>query len=171
MSRRVEIDESRAPERIHGALLNELFAHARETLPEECCGLILGDDQRRFERVIRCRNEATHRHQANPELYPRDGRQAFFMNEFDYMQAQNAAEAEGKRITAVYHSHVDAGAYLSALDLDYAESEFFPFPEADHVVLSVRVQDRVVDQVGVFRREGEEGAFTGRRLTAEAGSA
>ena len=168
MSRRVEVDESLAPEPIAGPLLNELFAHARETLPEECCGLIVGDAEVRFLRLVRCRNEATHRHQANPEQYPRDGREAFFMNELDYVQAQQQAEIAGERITAIYHSHVDAGAYLSEQDLDHAESELFPFPDADHVVIAVRIQDRVVGQVGVFRRDRPMGGFAGRMLSAEA---
>ena len=164
MSRRVEVDESLPAELVAGPLLNELFAHARETLPEECCGLIVGDAEIRYQRVVRCRNEATHRHQANPEQYPRDGREAFFMNELDYVQAQESAEASGERITAVYHSHVDVDAYLSPMDLEYAESEFFPFPDADHIV--VAAFDRKVDSVAFFRQDGEDQLFFGRTVVS-----
>ena len=40
-------------------------------------------------------------------------------------------------MTAVYHSHVDVGAYLSELDLEYAEHALFPFPGADQIVIAV----------------------------------
>jgi proteasome lid subunit RPN8/RPN11 len=67
-------------------------------------------------------------------------------------------------VTAVYHSHVDMGAYLSELDLEYAEHGLFPFPEADQIVVSV-VDGRVAeDGVAVFRRDGQGGSFRGRRL-------
>jgi proteasome lid subunit RPN8/RPN11 len=69
--------------------------------------------------VVRCRNEATPRHLKDPEIQPRDGREAFVMNEHDYASAEKFAEARGERVTAVYHSHVGAGAYLSETDLDY----------------------------------------------------
>ena len=165
MRRRVAVDESLPPVVLPGRILNELCAHAIQSLPEECCGLVLGDDHQRFQRIIRCRNEMTQRHQADSKAYPRDGRRAFYMNELDYMNAIEQAEAAGGRVTAVYHSHVDAGAYLSEMDLEYAENPLFPFPHADHIVAGVH--DRKVQELGLFQRtgpgqhDGADRCFTG----------
>ena len=162
MRRRVDVDEALPAMVIPGRILNELYTHALETLPEECCGLIVGDDRERFERLVRCRNEMTQRHRSDPERYPRDGREAFCMNEGDYQLVLEQAEDAEERVTAVYHSHVGTGAYLSEIDLRYAEGTEFPFRQADQIV--VAVFERRVTGVGIFQRTAIGGPFLGRRL-------
>ena len=166
MGRRVDVDASLPPIALPGRILNELCAHALETLPEECCGLILGRAEARYGRLVRCRNEMTRRHLADPLIHPRDGREAFWMNESDYLHAQALAEAEGEQVTAVYHSHVDVGAYLSELDLEYAEHALFPFPTADQVVIAVH--ERRVVALGLYQRERAGKPFTGRNVVSVA---
>ena len=161
----VEVDESRASVELPRRILNELYAHALETLPEECCGLIVGNDQNRYRDLVRCRNEMTLRHEEDPVEYPRDGRKAFFMSQLDYMKASDDAEANGVRVTAVYHSHVGVGAYLSAMDLEYAQSELFPFPDAVHIVVAVSA-DRKVDSVAFFCQDKESRSFSGRTVVS-----
>ena len=68
-------------------------------------------------------------------------------------------------VTAVYHSHVGAGAYLSEMDLEYAENEFFPFPESDQLV--VAVLDSKVAGIGLFRRIDFNAPFLGRTIISE----
>jgi proteasome lid subunit RPN8/RPN11 len=160
LARRVEIDHSLAPVRMPARILHELCQHALETLPEECCGLLVGNSLERYRRIVRCRNDMTALHHLDPTVYPRDGRAAFYMNEHDYMKAWSAAQEAGESVTAVYHSHVGAGAYLSEMDLAYAENPFFPFPHADQIVLPVF--DRTVHDIGVFRRTGS--CFTGHPI-------
>lgn len=159
---RIEVDASQPSVAMPREILNELYAHALATLPEECCGLIVGTDRERFRRIVRCRNEMTLRHKEDPAGYPRDGRHAYFMNALDYMRASDDAEERGERITAVYHSHVDAGAYLSEMDREYAESEGFPFRDADQIVVSV-VSGKV-DSVAFFEREAHARGFRGRTI-------
>ncbi len=134
---RIDVDEVLPSVEIPRSTLNDLYAHAIETLPEECCGLIVGTDEDRFQRVVRCRNEMTMHHRQDPVEYPRDGSEAFYRNSLDYMMAHEEAEARGAQVTAVYHSHVGVGAYLSGMDLAYAVSAGFPFPKADHIVVAV----------------------------------
>jgi proteasome lid subunit RPN8/RPN11 len=160
----VDVDASLSPIALPGRILNELCAHALETLPEECCGLILGRAEARYGRLVRCRNEMTRRHLADPLTHPRDGREAFWMNEADYLHAQALAEAAGDQVTAVYHSHVDVGAYLSELDLEYAEHALFPFPTADQIVIAVH--ERRVVELGLYQREGASKPFTGRSVAS-----
>jgi proteasome lid subunit RPN8/RPN11 len=160
--RRVEVDETIPGCPIDPRILNELSAHARETLPEECCGLVLGDDRQRFRRVVRCRNEMTRRHHEDPVSYPRDAHEAYFMSPEDYQQALQEAEPAGERVTAVYHSHVESGAYLSEMDLEYAEHEGFPFAGADQIVIAVF--EGKVRGLALFSRDGRGGGFRGRRI-------
>jgi len=158
----VDVDEALPPVLIPGRILNELFSHALETLPEECCGLVVGNEREPFGRLVRCRNEMTQRHRDDPARYPRDAREAFYMSEVDYRRVLEQAEDNGERVTAVYHSHVGSGAYLSDMDLEYAESALFPFPQADQIVVSVF--ERRVTGVGIFKRIAIGRPFLGRRL-------
>jgi proteasome lid subunit RPN8/RPN11 len=120
----------------------------------------------RFRHVYRCRNTMTLQHQNDPVSYPRDGRKAYYMSEVDYLRAVEEAETRGERVTAVYHSHVAAGVYLSEMDQDFADHELFPFPGAAQIVLAVgpSAVDRVLG-AGIFERD-ESGRFRGRPLEA-----
>ena len=153
------------PIEMHGALLNELYAHALEADPEECCGLITGTEALRFASAHKCRNEMTRLHESDPIAHPRDGRQAFHMNEMDYMSIDREARTRGEFVTGVYHSHVDAaaGVYFSEMDQSFAAQPLFPFPDASHIVLSVH--DRVVT-TGVFEWDLDAGVFIGRTVEA-----
>jgi len=145
-------------------ILNEVYAHARESLPEECCGLLIGCAEAPFQRAVRCRNDMTLHHRRDPKRFPRDGREGFFMNEQDYLHALREAEAEGATVTAVYHSHVDCGAYFSEMDQDFATQPLYPFPRADHLVVAMS-GGKIIDQ-NLFRREGPSGRFVGRAVAS-----
>ncbi len=88
------------------------------------------------------------------------------MNEGDYLRATEQAAASGESITAVYHSHVGAGAYFSELDQAFASQAWFPFPDAYHVVISL-VEGRV-EEIAAFKRTN--GGFRGRQLVPGAKS-
>jgi proteasome lid subunit RPN8/RPN11 len=102
----------------------------------------------------------------DPATYPRGGERAFLMNTSDYMRIQREAEASGARVTGVYHSHVRAGAYFSEEDQRFALQEMYPFPDVDHVVVSVI--GGVVKEVAAFRWLPEEGRFEGCAVVVEA---
>ena len=143
-------------------LLNALCEHARETHPEECCGLLTGLTVGAFEEAHRCRNEMTRLHQRDPRLHPINGERAFHMNEADLLRVVAHAEVTQRLVTGVYHSHADAGAYFSELDQEYARQPGFPFPLAQHVVISVL--EGLVGESAVFRRIDEPPGFEGRVL-------
>ena len=74
------------------ALAGEMFAHAGEASPEECCGL-LGGRGGRAESVYRLRNvagEASVAYEAAPE---------------DLFAAQRSMRARGEELLGIYHSH------------------------------------------------------------------
>jgi len=166
VSGRIDVNRALPPRLMSARLLNALCEHARETHPEECCGLLLGPTPASFEVVLRCRNEMTRMHLRDPVTYPRDGRQAFHMNEADTLRGMEEAEAKRWLVTGVYHSHADAGAYFSELDQTNARTPGFPFPAAAHIVISV--VDGRVGESALFRRIGEEPGFEGRLLLGAA---
>ncbi len=143
-------------------LLNALCEHARETLPEECCGLLTGPSAGAFEAAHRCRNEMTRLHRRDPVSYPRSGEKAFHMNETDLLRVMEEAEQRQWSVIGVYHSHADAGPYFSELDQEFARQPGFPFPQAQHVVISLL--DGLVGEAALFRRIEEAPGFEGRVL-------
>lgn len=162
MRERIVADPDLEPEVIPASVLHDVFAHAREADPEECCGLITGDEGERYRHVVRCRNDMTLHHRRDPLAYPRDGREGFFMNEQDYQRAADEAEANRERVFCVYHSHVGCGAWFSELDQEFAEQPHFPFPVATHLVVSV-MGGKVVDQALFERADTSQGPrFVGR---------
>jgi proteasome lid subunit RPN8/RPN11 len=158
---RIELNQDLTPAGISGRVMHELHSHALDAVPEECCGLVTGSPGNRFKRVYRITNVMTKKHIADSIAFPRDARHAFYMAEGEYLLAQRDAEAKGETVTAVYHSHVEAGPYLSREDLVYAEHPLFPFPGAAQIVLSV-IGDQVAGSAlfeadpdtGEFRHEG-----------------
>jgi len=70
-------------------------------------------------------------------------------------------EEQGQEVTAVYHSHVGAAAYFSEMDQAFATQPGFPFPKADHLVVSVL--GHRVHEVAIFR-PGPDGALIGCRV-------
>ena len=69
----------------------------------------------------------------------------------------------GQRVTAVYHSHVDVDAYLSEVDLEYAEPGVFP--GAAQIVIAV--SEGQVKRVAIFQRAREGAAFRGHPVVSE----
>jgi proteasome lid subunit RPN8/RPN11 len=162
---RIFVDRDAVPLAVPARVLAELHEHARETHPEECCGLILGRQAGELARVVRCRNEMTRLHRQAPDEYARDGREAFHMNEADVLDAQKFADAEGWLVTGVYHSHADAGPYFSTLDQEFATQPGFPFPGVQHIVVSLL--EGLVKEVAAFAPDASPVGFSGRLLTVE----
>jgi proteasome lid subunit RPN8/RPN11 len=160
---RFETDEPASPVGIPARVLNELCEHARED-NEECCGLVLSERSIRYGRAVRCRNEMSRLNRENPDEFPRDGHYAYYMSDVDVLAVMREAERTGEHVTAVYHSHVRAAAYLSEVDLAYAQHPLFPFPFADQIVLSVH--EGRVREIKLFVRDG--GEFSERLVRADA---
>lgn len=148
--------------RIPAPIWNEICSHALKTEPAECCGLVTGDARVRFRQVHRCSNVIDRLHARDPLRHPCDSKRAFHMDELDYLRVQRDAESEGLTVTAIYHSHVGVEAHFSELDQDYANEVGFPFPEADHIVVSV--VEGLVRGGAVFRRDPRSRGFLGCRL-------
>ena len=114
------------------AVLAEIRAHAEAAYPDECCGLVFDDG------VRRCTNVQDALHAEAPAAFPRTARHAFRLS--DAEQLLLARSFDGPRPARIlYHSHVDAGAYLSEADIAGATLDGHPlYPALLHLVVSVR---------------------------------
>jgi proteasome lid subunit RPN8/RPN11 len=93
--------------RISRALHEEIVAHAAESVPEECCGLIAASGEEAV-RVFRVAN--VHEH---PQYgYVVDGRELY--------ARLDEIEGQGWRLGAIYHSHPRTAPVPSQTDINLA---------------------------------------------------
>ncbi|MBI5075895.1 MAG: M67 family metallopeptidase [Nitrospirae bacterium] len=110
--------------------------HAKEEYPAECCGLVVGNGS--VQKVHRCRNLQDELHAQDPETHPRTSRQAYAIDRQEMERIVNEAAARGEKVIAFYHSHIDCGAYFSAMDKEVQTVFGDPeFPDATHLVVAV----------------------------------
>jgi proteasome lid subunit RPN8/RPN11 len=109
--------------RISQELIDEMVAHAREDLPNECCGMIGGRDGEATS-VVRVENAA-----ASPLRYEMDPQ-----GQFD---ALKAIEGSGEELIGIYHSHTRSAAYPSQTDVN----EAVMWPEQAYVIVSLEDED------------------------------
>lgn len=105
--------------RIARTLIDEMVAHAREDLPNECCGLIagVGDEATGTIRVV---NSA-----ASPLRYEMDPQGQF--------NGLRTIEDGGAELLGIYHSHTKSAAYPSQTDVNQAVA----WPEQIYVIVSL----------------------------------
>jgi len=99
----------------------QMVGHAYDGLPDEACGLLAavpGTDL--ADRFYPCRNAA-----ASSRVYTVDPR--------DHLRADRDAEAGGREIVGVMHSHTHTEAYPSPTDVAQA-----PDPAWQYVIVSLK---------------------------------
>jgi adenylyltransferase/sulfurtransferase len=114
------------------AVLDEIYAHARAGYPEEICGLIIAENE-----VRRCENRQNALHAEDPEHFPRDARTAYNLAPKDLLFLGRSLGG-ARPVTAIYHSHVDVGAYFSDEDVRAALNDGELLYPVDYVVIDVR---------------------------------
>jgi proteasome lid subunit RPN8/RPN11 len=122
--------------RIARALVDEMIQHAREDLPNECCGIVSTRDGAAVQ-VYRARNAVP-----SPLRFEIDPR--------DLIRIHTDIEESGHEMGSMYHSHVKSPAYPSQTDVNFAQN----WPGV--VWLIVSVADRDAPDVRGFRISGAE---------------
>jgi [CysO sulfur-carrier protein]-S-L-cysteine hydrolase len=118
--------------RIARALVDEIVAHARQDLPNECCGIVATSDGQAVK-VHRATNA-----EASPFRYSLDPRQQY--------EITMEIEQQGQDLGAIYHSHTKSPAYPSQTDINLAF-----YPEALYVIVGLKTPEpdvrawRIVD--------------------------
>lgn len=142
-------------------VIEEIFQHAINTYPEECCGIATG--KRDKQTVYLCQNIQNRLHAEDPERYPRDARTAYAIDRNELERIISLAKNRGEEIIAFYHSHTEHDAYFSEIDKEvqtvFGEPEF---PDAVHIVVSVRKR-RVCD-MKCFKWDKDKKDFTSNQL-------
>ena len=130
--------------------------HARETYPEECCGVILGGDG--GDEVHRLVNIQNTLHATEPEIFPRDARTAYNLDPKELDAILKQAERRGVAFKALYHSHPDHDAYFSDEDKACATPFGEPtYPDTAQIVISV--MSGRVGRVAVYAWNPDAGDF------------
>lgn len=120
----------------------------------EVCGFVVrrGDALQ----VVPVTNVADRYHAADAEAFPRTSRDSYLMDAGEQLRVHRELEAWGGEIVAVWHSHVEVGAYFSEKDrADAVVDGIQAVPGAEYLVLGVR-GGRVTE---VKRFRFEAGAF------------
>ena len=115
--------------------LEDIFAHARATAPEECCGAVIEAGGR--DEVRRFTNLQGKLHREKPAEYPRDATAAYTPETKEQFAAQRAGDAPGARLKVFYHSHTRVGSYFSGEDRARAMCDDDPaYPDVAYLVVS-----------------------------------
>ena len=123
---------------------DEIIAHAREDAPNECCGLIAGNDGS-ATKLYRALNA-----EASPYRYNVDPK--------DLLRIYRDIDGNGWDVLAIYHSHTHTKAYPSPTDVRLAA-----WPEAYYVIVSL--EDEANPVLRAFRIE--DGQVTEEELRVE----
>jgi proteasome lid subunit RPN8/RPN11 len=90
--------------RIRQHVIEEVIAHARADLPNECCGLVLGTEEE-IDEVVRARNALQ-----SPTR--------FYLDPADHFQAIRLARRTGRVVRGSYHSHPKGPPHPSPTDAE-----------------------------------------------------
>jgi len=94
--------------------LEQIYAHASRSYPEECCGFVFADGS-----VYLGSNIQNELHRKNPEMYPRSAANGYTFSVADTLLMNKAFRSDNP-VVVIYHSHPDVGAYFSDEDQDKA---------------------------------------------------
>jgi [CysO sulfur-carrier protein]-S-L-cysteine hydrolase len=135
--------------KISADLIDEMVAHAREDLPNECCGIVAADDGRAVK-VFKAANA-----EASPVRYGLDPREQYkIMMEID---------REGWTLGGIYHSHTRSPAYPSQTDVNLAANWPDPLylicsladPDAP-LVRAFSIRDGLIEEAELEADDGSE---------------
>jgi proteasome lid subunit RPN8/RPN11 len=111
-------------------IISKLFEHSLLEDPNECCGLLLGND----EKIIEIRN-LNNVHDNPMTRYEIDNK--------DLMKAQKYCDNNNMDILGVYHSHTHSQAYPSPTDIEKAR-EIKDFFDPYYILISLIEKTRPI---------------------------
>ena len=135
------------------ALLDRIAALCEADPEREVCGFVI----RRGGalEVEPVPNVADRYHAGDPAHFPRTSRDSYLMDPRSQLQVLEAVERDGTEIVAVWHSHVEVGAYFSAKDqADAVVDGVQQVPGAEYLVFGVRAGR--VTEARRFRYDGRD---------------
>ena len=141
--------------RLSQAAVDEMFAHARETHPAECCGAVVEIGGR--DVVRRFTNIQDRLHREDPAATPRGAETAYTPEPRELYAVLRESEQPGARLKVFYHSHTRVGSYFSGEDR--ARAMFGDEPAYPDVVYVVVSDSRTPGEARAFRWDDSRGDF------------
>jgi proteasome lid subunit RPN8/RPN11 len=120
--------------------IDEMVAHSREDVPNECCGVVASKDGT-AQAVHRAINAA-----ASPLRYEIDSG--------DFLRIYNLIDDADQEVGAIYHSHTRSAAYPSQTDINLAL-----WPDALYIIVSLAAEEADVRAFAIVDRKVEEVAL------------
>lgn len=117
--------------------IDEMVAHARDDVPNECCGVV-GSADGVAKQVHRAVNAA-----ASPLRYEIDSA--------DFLRIYNLIDEADQEVGAIYHSHTRSAAYPSQTDINLAL-----WPDALYIIVSLAAEEADVRAFAIVDRKVEE---------------
>ena len=126
------------------ASLEAIFAHARESYPDECCGWITGDKDSNTASGVR-RAVNAYEPEAHPTAKDRSSQTAFVISDSDLLDLARTLD-DYVRPRIIYHSHPNGRAYFSETDRSNAADPWGDGPAypVQQIVVGID-EDRVVE--------------------------
>ena len=124
--------------RIARSFVEEMVAHAKDDLPNECCGILAGPEGE-VARSFRMTNV-----EASPFRVS--------MDPGELVRVDGEAGDQGWELLAIYHSHTGSPAYPSDTDVRIAGGTAELWPDTRYVLVSL--MDPETPDVRIFRISG-----------------
>lgn len=95
---------------------DKILRHGERAYPEEACGFLIADAGGDVVEAIAVTNAAEKMRAEQPGEFTRRATDGYVMDPKEQLAVERAADAAGRVVAGVYHSHPDVGAYFSAED-------------------------------------------------------
>ena len=113
--------------------VDEMVAHAKADLPNECCGILAGSDNKVIK-TYPLLNVA-----ASPYRYEPDP--------LEFFNVDSDIGDNGWDMLAIYHSHTGSEAYPSDTDVRIADGNAMLLPDVRYVLISLMDMDNPVVRI------------------------
>jgi proteasome lid subunit RPN8/RPN11 len=117
-------------------LFSEMCTYATVNSHLEICGFLVGDPNGMVRRVM--------------PLTSVGGARSFFVDPYAQFQAEIEIARSGLSILAIYHTHPDGGARLSATDIEFARNW-----DCAHVVIAVDSRRSLIREIRAYAISAE----------------
>ena len=115
------------------ALVDDMVAHAKADLPNECCGILAGPEGTVMKSY----------RMSNVEASPF----RFSMDPLELVKVDSEAGDNGWDLLAIYHSHTGSEAYPSDTDVRIAGETAALWPDVRYVLVSLMDMDNPVVRI------------------------
>lgn len=120
-------------------VLDRIAALCEADPAREACGFVLRRSRAAALEVVAIPNVADRYHAADPARFPRTSRESYLMDPREQLRVLDGLEGAGSAVIAVWHSHVEVGAYFSAKDrADAVVDGVQQVPGVEYLVFGVK---------------------------------